>query len=324
LPRPSLTGVRILIFGYGKVGKELRALIHERRGEVPELSDVQIVATVTRRGISFGDRDAFVADEPFSLDHLEKLKPDVVIDTASANYETGEPSLSLYFRAFELGASVITTNKAPLALRFWDIVERARKHGVTLGFQGTVMSGTPSVNLLRVLPGSRVRKIRGILNGTTNYILSRMAEGIPFASALAEAKQKGYAEEDPTLDLNGFDAGAKLVILSNFAMKTRLTVRDVKLEGIANLKEEDVAKALREGKKPKLVAQSDGKEATVRVQLVSQSDPLYSVDGVENALSIETDVQTITIRGPGAGPRQAAYGALSDLILLKRGALLLP
>ncbi|MCQ4407203.1 MAG: homoserine dehydrogenase, partial [Sulfolobaceae archaeon] len=212
--------MRILIFGYGKVGKELRALIHERRGEVPELSDVQIVATVTRRGISFGDRDAFVADEPFSLDHLEKLKPDVVIDTASANYETGEPSLSLYFRAFELGASVITTNKAPLALRFWDIVERARKHGVTLGFQGTVMSGTPSVNLLRVLPGSRVRKIRGILNGTTNYILSRMAEGIPFASALAEAKQKGYAEEDPTLDLNGFDAGAKLVILSNFAMKT--------------------------------------------------------------------------------------------------------
>jgi homoserine dehydrogenase len=174
------------------------------------------------------------------------------------------------------------------------------------------------------LPGSRVRKIRGILNGTTNYILSRMAEGIPFASALAEAKQKGYAEEDPTLDLNGFDAGAKLVILSNFAMKTRLTVRDVKLEGIANLKEEDVDEALREGKKPKLVAQSDGKEAIVRVQLVSQSDPLYSVDGVENALSIETDVQTITIRGPGAGPRQAAYGALSDLILLKRGALLLP
>jgi homoserine dehydrogenase (EC 1.1.1.3) len=316
--------VRILIFGYGKVGKELRALIHERRGEVPELSDVQIVATVTRRGISFGDRDAFVADEPFSLDHLERLKPDVVIDTASANYETGEPSLSLYFRAFELGASVITTNKAPLALRFWDIVERARKHGVTLGFQGTVMSGTPSVNLLRVLPGSWVRKIRGILNGTTNYILSRMAEGIPFASALAEAKQKGYAEEDPTLDLNGFDAGAKLVILSNFAMKTKLTVRDVKLEGIANLKEEEVANALGEGKKPKLVAQSDGKEATVRVQLVSQSDPLYSVDGVENALSVETDVQTITIRGPGAGPRQAAYGALSDLILLKRGALLLP
>jgi homoserine dehydrogenase len=316
--------VRVLIFGFGHVGKGFRRLIHEKRGEVPELKDVEIVATVTRKGISYGDREAFVADEPFTLDKLEKVKPDLVVDTASANYQDGEPSFSLYIRAFELGASVITTNKAPLALRFWDIVNEAKRRGVTLGFQGTVMSGTPSINLLRVMPGVKVRKIRGILNGTTNYVLTRMAEGIPFTSALAEAKQKGYAEEDPSLDLNGFDAAAKLTILSDFAFGSKFTIKDVKFEGIAGISEDDVKKALKEGKKPKLIAYSDGVNARVKVEFITKEDPLYTVDGVENALSIENEVQTVTIRGPGAGPRQAAFGAFSDLILLKRGALILP
>ena len=313
--------MRVLIFGFGKVGRELRNLIHEKRREVPELKDVEIVATVTRKGISYGDREGFIADEPFDLDKLEKVKPDVVVDTSSANYETGEPSVSLYYRTFELGASVVTTNKAPLALKFGEIMERAKKHGVKVGFQGTVMSGTPSVNLLRVLPGVRVRKLRGILNGTTNYILTRVSEGATFLEALNEARAKGYAEEDPTLDLNGFDATAKIVILHNFAFGKSMTIRDVKFSGIQDLKEDEVRNAIAKGMKPKLVAYAEEGRVEVGLKYLTREDPLYYVDGVENALSVETEVQTVTIRGPGAGPRQAAYGALADLILMKRGLI---
>ncbi|QIW24396.1 homoserine dehydrogenase [Sulfolobus sp. S-194] len=304
--------MKLLLFGYGNVGKAFRKLLHEKRA--PELNEVTIGGIVTRRGIMLQDKEDFKPDiEGDVFKAYEKIKPDVIVDVSSANYNDGEPSLSLYKDAIKDGVHVITTNKAPLALAFDEIFSLAKSKGVKIGFQGTVMSGTPSINLYRVLPGSRVIKIRGILNGTTNFILTLMNKGVSFEEALKEAQRRGYAEEDPTLDINGFDAAAKITILANFMIGKKVTIKDIKFEGIN--------RDLPKNEKIKLIAYADEKEVWVKPLSLSQDDPLYNVDGVENALEITTDIQAILIRGPGAGPVNAAYGALSDLILLKRNCL---
>ena len=303
--------IKLLLFGYGNVGKAFRKLLHEKK--LDELKDVKIAGIVTRKGIMLEDKETFTPDIQGDIfKAYEIVKPDVIIDVSSANYKDGEPSISLYKQAIKDGANIITTNKAPLALAYSEIFSLANAHNVKIGFQGTVMSGTPSINLYRVLPGSEVKKIRGILNGTTNFMLTLMSKGVSFEEALKEAQKRGYAEEDPTLDINGFDAAAKITILANFMLKKNITIHDVKFEGIKNVKNEG---------KTKLIAYADKDEIWVKPLQLSPDDPLYNVDGVDNALEITTDIQTILIRGPGAGPINAAYAALSDLILMIKGCL---
>ncbi|MCY0882395.1 MAG: homoserine dehydrogenase, partial [Acidianus infernus] len=171
-------------------------------------------------------------------------------------------------------------------------------------------------NLYRILPAMKVRKIRGILNGTTNYILTRMIQGLSFNEALKEAQELGYAERDPTLDINGFDAAGKITILSNVYFSKGISINEVKFDGIGNI---EIGDALKRGNKIKLIAYADENETYVKPMEITKEDFLYNVDGVNNALEIESDIQKITIVGPGAGPLNAAYGAFSDLILLLRG-----
>lgn len=164
---------KVLLLGYGNVGKALRRMIRERASMMG--LNVRIEAVVNRSGIMIGDGEHFVkSNEGTPLDALNQVSPDLVIDVSSANYENGEPSISLYREAITRGIGIITANKAPLALKYGEIVDLAHRHGVPIGFQATVMSGTPSINLIRLMAGSYVTKIRGILNGTTNYILTRM------------------------------------------------------------------------------------------------------------------------------------------------------
>ncbi|BFH74549.1 homoserine dehydrogenase [Sulfurisphaera javensis] len=306
--------MKLLLFGFGNVGKSFRKLLHEKKNKVTELNDVEIAGIVTRKGIMLKDKEEFTADMQGDVfKAYEIVKPDVIIDVSSANYKDGEPSLSLYKDAIKDRVSIITTNKAPLALAYNEIFSLAKSKGVKIGFQGTVMSGTPSINLYRVLPASEVKRIRGILNGTTNFILTLMSKGSSFEEALKEAQRRGYAEEDPTLDINGFDAAAKVTILANYMLNKNVTIHNVKFEGIN--------KDLPKQGKVKLIAYGDENDVWVKPKILDPEDPLYSVDGVENALEITTDIQTILIRGPGAGPLNAAYAALSDLILLKRNCL---
>jgi homoserine dehydrogenase len=303
--------ITILLLGYGKVGKEFRNLLNERRSVIPSLLNVKIVGIITRRGLMLGDKEEFVPNKQIDpLQAIEDLHPDIIVDAMSPNYENGEPSLSIYLKAINYGINIITANKAPLALKFREIMNMARSKGVKVLYQATVMSGTPSINLLRVLKGVRIEKIRGILNGTSNYILTLVNMGKSFREALQEAQQKGYAEPDPTLDINGFDSAAKLVILANTAFNKSLTIKDIKIDGIL----ESELKKYRG--KIKLIAYADKYENWVRLMELNEGDPLYNVDYVENALEITTDIQNVIIRGPGAGPRNAALGLLSDLLLL--------
>jgi homoserine dehydrogenase len=307
-----------MLVGYGNVGKAFRKLLHEKK------VNATISAIVTSRGVMFRDAEEFATEKRLTaLEALEEVKPDVVVDMSVANYRDGEPSLSLYLRALSQGIHVITTNKSPLALKFQEIMDTAKRHNAKVGFQATVMSGTPSINLARVMPYVQTIRLRGILNGTTNYILTKMYEGLSYEEALKEAQAKGYAEANPELDVNGFDAAAKLAILANVYLKSRVTINDVKFTGIKGVTKEDIERAKRENSKVKLVAYADRNVIKVSPEMIRQGDELYNVDGVNNALQVETDVQKVTIIGPGAGPLNAAYGALSDLSLIINGAELL-
>ncbi len=304
---------KLLLIGYGNVGKAFRNLLYKWEDDLK----AEVAGVITRRGLMIGNSPEFRKDADASIvEAIDKLKPDVLIDMASANYRDGEPSLSAYLHAFEMGADVITTNKAPLAIRYSEIMEKAKKEGRRIGFQGTVMSGTPSVNLYKVLPLAKVKKIRGILNGTTNFILTEMYKGRDFSEALNEAKRLGYAEEDPTIDLNGFDAGAKLTILANLMLCRRVKIGEFPIKGIENLKLDDVEGAKKRGSKVKLIAYADEKEIAVRPMEIDVNDPLFSIDGVENSLEITNEIQRVSIRGPGAGPETAAYAAISDLFII--------
>ncbi|EWG08094.1 MAG: Homoserine dehydrogenase [Candidatus Aramenus sulfurataquae] len=310
--------MRLMLVGYGNVGKAFRKLLHEKK------VNATISAIVTSRGVMFRDAEEFATEKRLTaLEALEEVKPDVVVDMSVANYRDGEPSLSLYLRALSQGIHVITTNKSPLALKFQEIMDTAKRHNAKVGFQATVMSGTPSINLARVMPYVQTIRLRGILNGTTNYILTKMYEGLSYEEALKEAQAKGYAEANPELDVNGFDAAAKLAILANVYLKSRVTINDVKFTGIKGVTKEDIERAKRENSKVKLVAYADRNVIKVSPEMIRQGDELYNVDGVNNALQVETDVQKVTIIGPGAGPLNAAYGALSDLSLIINGAELL-
>ncbi|ARM76241.1 homoserine dehydrogenase [Acidianus manzaensis] len=310
--------MKILLLGFGNVGKAFRKLVNEK-DRAKELQNVKIIGIVNSKGLMIGDNENFKVDKKIDLlQAIDEVQPDVIVDMLPANYNNGEPSLSLYLNALHKGIHVITTNKAPLALKYSEIMKEAEKHNAKVLFQGTVMSGTPSVNLYKVMPGQRVFRIKGILNGTTNYILTKMYEGLDYNSALKEAQDKGYAERDPELDINGFDAAGKISILTNVYFGKNITIHDVKFEGIKNINNELINKTREKGTKIKLIAYSDGKETYVKPLEIDKNDPLYNVNGVLNALEIESDIQNTTIIGPGAGPINAAYGALSDLILLIR------
>jgi homoserine dehydrogenase len=305
-----------MLVGYGNVGKAFRKLIHEKKIEA------KIAGIVTSKGVMFKDSETFEAERKITaIEALEEIKPDIVVDMSVANYKDGEPSYSLYISALKQGIHVITTNKSPLALKFKEIMETAKKHNAKVGFQATVMSGTPSINLYRVLPCIKTIRIRGILNGTTNYILTRMSEGLSYGEALKEAQEKGYAEANPELDINGFDSAAKLAILTNVYFQKNITINEIKFNGIKEINMNKILEAAKSNSKIKLIAFADSNQSYVSPIAIDNRDELFNVDYANNALQIESDIEKITIIGPGAGPINAAYGALSDLILLFKGSL---
>jgi len=219
---------------------------------------------------------------------------------------------------------VTTMNKGPIALHYHELAALARDRGVGLFFEGTVMSGTPLLNVIReTLGGSRISEMRGILNGTTNYILTQMEEGASYPDALAEAQRLGYAEADPTADVEGHDALGKLLILAAVVMDTPLGWDQVSCRGISHLTPDDVKRARAEGLRWKLIAQlkraGEGVEASVSPQAMPANAPLAGVSGAANAITYVTDpLGEVTLVGPGAGRRETGFALLADLLDIRR------
>jgi homoserine dehydrogenase len=213
------------------------------------------------------------------------------------------------------GKNVITVNKGPLALEFPSLIELAEYNRIAFKFSGTVGGGTPILEFAkRCLKGDRIISFEGILNGTTNYILSKMYEGLNFSQALRDASEKGYAEKDPTLDIDGYDAVAKLVIASNFVMNLKSTIKDVRRTGIRDVQSSQVINERKKGNAIKLIASCNGKNLIVEPKPVSTKDPIC-VDGILNAITFTCQHSgQQTIIGKGAGGMETASSILRDLI----------
>jgi homoserine dehydrogenase len=257
------------------------------------------------------------------LDMIEQCEAEIIAELTTTDIKTGEPATGYIKKALRSGMHVVTSNKGPAALHYKELHKLARKNNLQFRIEGTVMSGTPVFSLFETgLAGNELREIKGILNGTTNFILTKMElDNMDYAEALKLAQQLGYAEADPTADVEGFDAVAKIVILSNVILEGSLTPNDVRREGITALTREEVLTARAEGFRYKLIAQTkksgDRIEAGVAPQKLPLSDPLAGVMGAQNALSFDLDLMgKITIQGAGAGKIETGYSILSDILAI--------
>lgn len=260
-----------------------------------------------------------------ALDLVRQARADILVETSPTNVVHGEPGLSHIRLALERGMHVVTANKGPLVVAFAELRELARRKGRKLMYGPATAAALPTVSVGSYeLAGSRITGIEGILNGTTNYILTQMRDrGVSYHQALREAQQLGIAETDPTLDVEGYDTANKLLILANSLMEGSLRLTDVERKGITGLSAEEVQGARLAGKAMKLVgtAQWEGARlrAVVRPTLLDAGHPLAAVDGSEKGVTFHSDLLgTLTITGGASGRIPAAASILRDLLNLVR------
>ena len=250
-----------------------------------------------------------------ALEIIHTVDADAVVEVTPTNILDGEPAMSHIRGALKARRHVVTANKGPIALARRFLVSLAEEQGVILKFSGTVGGGTPMLDLARQsLRGDRVVSIAGILNGTTNFILTRMFEGLDFAEALEEARRLGYAEANPDSDVKGIDPSLKLAILANWTAGATLRPTDVSTQGIEGVTRADVDRAKAAGQVIKLLCRYDGSKARVAPELLPVAHPL-NVPGPLNAVTYTTEqLGDITLVGKGAGGRETSAALLRDLI----------
>ncbi len=260
-----------------------------------------------------------------SLQTIRESNADTIVEVTFTDVKTGQPAIDHCRAAFTSGKNVVMSNKGPVALAYEELSALAKENGVRWGFEGTVMSGTPSLRMPLVsLAGNDIREIRGIFNGTTNFILTQMEAGMTYEDALRLAQQLGYAEADPTNDVEGYDARYKVVILAKTIMNVPLTTEQVACEGISHLTRDDIESAKDQGKRWKLIGrvqkQGTGAVAKVSPELLPLTDPLAGVAGAVNAITYDCDLLgPITLIGAGAGKTETGFSLLIDLINIDRG-----
>jgi homoserine dehydrogenase len=248
----------------------------------------------------------------------------VVVETTTLDVVSGEPAVSHVRAALAAGAHAITANKGPVACAYATLRDEAARAARCFFFEGAVLDGIPVFNLVReTLPAVEIASFRGIVNSTTHHILWAMESGRSFEEALAEMQRAGIAEADPSLDVEGWDAAAKVAALSNVLLGARLTPRDIERQGIAGVSRDDVLGARRRGACLRLVASGWREPAGVRGRVALEelwpSDPLAHLGPGSNALALETDLAGgIVIEERLGGLTQTAYALVSDLVAVAR------
>jgi len=295
---------RVGLLGHGTVGSAFARLLAERAGEIEALTGLrpELSGVLTR---SRGDFDDIVGRSQLVVELMGGL----------------DPARGYVLAAMAAGRHVVTANKQLLSRHGEELWAAAREHGVQLRFEAAVAGVVPVVRVLQEsLAGAHVDRIHGIVNGTTNFILSRMAEtGATYAEALAEAQRLGYAEADPSEDVDGRDAAAKMAILARLAFNTPVRLEQVRYEGIEHVTADDMAYARELGLGLKLIGTAEridgGLSVRVHPAFLYAGHPLASVAGPFNAVTIESSAITeITLSGPGAGGPQTATAVLGDVI----------
>jgi homoserine dehydrogenase len=317
--------LRVGLLGCGNVGAAVARLLHEHASEIERRSHVRIgISRVAVRDRS-KTRDAPIEADRFTDDPASVVADpdiDVVVEVLGGI----EPARSLILAAFQSGKSVVTANKELLSTHVGQLVEAAAHAGADLLYEASVGGGIPVIRSLREsLAGDRIVRFMGIVNGTTNYILTRMTEeGQGLEEALSRAQELGYAEADPSADLDGHDAAAKAAILATIAFDVPAVATDVHREGIRGIRTEDVANARRLGYVIKLLAigeASGDEEVSVRVHpaMLPSTHPLAAVRESFNAVYVEGEkVGPVMLYGRGAGGDPTATSVVGDLIELAR------
>lgn len=337
--------MRIILVGFGTVGQGFAEILRDKADSLSSKQglDAQIVGVVTgSSGMLYHpdglNTDALLdakatgdfANYPASnslkrdfedgIDLIQHAQADVLIEASPTNLETAQPAMAYLNTALATGKHVITANKGPIALAYPHLRDVAQSKGLQLRFEATVMAGTPAVATgLEMLAGCTIEKVHGIFNGTTNYILTQMEGGLSYDAALAQAQKLGYAEADPTADVEGWDAASKVLILLATLFDKQLSLSDLDVTGITNITATDIRMALESGARYKLIASADAQGGSVQPTRLSVRDPLAQVSGATNAVTFKTDLMgDITLIGAGAGRKETGYALLADLLAIHR------
>jgi len=313
---------KVGILGLGTVGTGVAKILQDPIGRHPLLPEIKI-ARVGVRSLN-KQRDVAIAPDLIT-DNLESIVNDPAIDIVVELIGGIEPAKSLILKAIANGKHIVTANKAVIARHGSEIFTAAKQKGIYVMLEAAACGGIPVIQALKQsLGGNRISELTGIVNGTTNYILSRMYfEGADFAATLAEAQQLGYAEADPTADVDGFDAADKMAILASLAFGDRVKVEDIYREGIRSITSADIGYAKELGFTIKLLGiakrpKTDGDsnlEIRVHPTLVPIQHPLANINGVTNAIRIEGDpIGEVVFSGPGAGSGATASAVVADII----------
>jgi len=254
------------------------------------------------------------------FEFIRRCGANVLLENTPVNYQTGQPAIDHITAGLEAGMHVITANKGPVVHAYKQLRELAESKDRKFFFESTVMDGAPIFSLFReALPGSNLISFRGILNSTTNMILTRMEDGESFDDAVAYCQKIGIAETDPSGDVDGWDAAVKVAALATVLMGVPLKPTEVMRDGIRSISPEKILQARNAGKRWKLVCTArkteGGIEAKVSPELVEAGSPLFGVEGTSSIVQFETDVLgSLSIVESDPGPQTTAYGLFSDLL----------
>lgn len=335
--------MRIILIGLGTVGRGLAELLIEKKEYLEKeygldlivvgIHDIEMGGGVYREeGINLeetldtvnsGGNLRQIRGEMLDEDtngFIQKAEAEVMVEMTYTDIKTAEPATSHIRTALESNMHVVTTNKGPIALYYNDLSAHAAENGLELLFEGTVMSGTPLISLIKEnLRASNIQEIKGVLNGTTNYILSRMEEGLSYQKALEKAQELGYAEAQPDADVLGWDTLAKVTILSKAVFGAEKNPFDYPCRGVTDISVPDIERAKNEGKRIKLIGkvwrERNYIKASVGPEEMDAHHYLAGVKGAFNAVTIITEeLGEVTIVGPGAGKRETGYSVLTDLM----------
>ncbi|MDP6459505.1 MAG: homoserine dehydrogenase [Candidatus Hydrothermarchaeota archaeon] len=335
--------MRVQIIGFGNIGQGFAEILIRknellRKSYALELKVVSITditgTAVDEKGLDLSKALEVMkkgkgllgypgAKKMNGLEAIETVDADVVVEATPTKIIDGEPGLGHMLLAMEKGRHVVTSNKGPLALKFSELKDAARKNQVKFKFEASVGGAMPIINFAKeTLSGDKIYAIEGILNGTTNYILTRMSkEERPFETVLREAQEIGIAEADPSYDIDGIDTACKLVILANTIMGIKATYKDVSTQGIRKITPEAVKLAKEDGYAIKLIGEVKNSYLEVSPRLVPVNHSL-NVEGVLNVGLFKTDIAgDITIVGKGAGAIETNSAVLSDLISIWRNGM---
>ncbi len=302
---------RVGLLGLGNVGSAFAELLEERAPQIAALTGRAplLAGVLTRESGSFDE----------ILPHA-----DVVVELIGGI----DPAREYVLAAIGAGKHVVTANKQLLSQHGEELFAAAREHRVQLRFEAAVAGVVPVVRVLEEsLAGGHIERIHGIVNGTTNFVLTEMARGASYADALADAQRRGFAEADPTDDVTGRDAAAKMAILARLAFGTPVRLEEVRYEGIEQLQGDDLLYARELGLGLKLIGTAERRDGGLSVRVhpafLYAGHPLASVSGPFNAVTVESDAITeITMSGPGAGGRQTASAVLGDVVSSMRPTVL--